>query len=540
MNLLRVRRLAEVLLASELRSGRSRSDPRSLLGRPVILAVLDAVLFLGVFGVAYPLLNLVEGTAPALVAGLATQILVFLPVIAVATVLLAGVMFEFSTTARVGASDAANWLPISPTEYVAASSTAVAFVYSPAPALALGGGLAIALVTHALGVYLLAAALTVVALYEGAFLIEMLRSATPRASAVLSGRTGKVALLGRAVLLIVVILAFQLLFNPIILLQFLGVLTGFAAVTSVIPLFWSTQALLFGTRGAWLLAAVFVVAQLGFVGFLLWAAARLRVRFWAPAPAEVRLEAHRYGEGHRALSAAGLSPAEAALVAKDLTGFTRRRELLPMLVTPVVIALLLFLESAPIGGTVDHLQISIWTTWSVGFFALMVSLTSIGQERRSIFGLFAFPLTARSFLRAKAATAILLSGTFAAGLTAAAQVLYRPPVLPAIVGLAVALTAAAIGTLMGLSVATRYPDFQERPRPQFVRPWAMLTGLFGGFGLIFLIAVPATLGAYSSRPFDSGALALMAFAAAAAAVSLALLARAARSGAERLAREIPA
>ncbi len=540
MNLHRIRRLAGVLLASELRSGRSRSDPHSLLGRPVILAVLDLALFLGVFGIAYPVLGLVRSTDPSLLASVATPVLLFLPVIAVATVLLAGVMFEFSTTTRVGASDAANWLPISPTDYVAASSTAVAFVYSPAPALALGGGLAIALVTGAIATYGLAAALTVLGLYEGAFLIEMLRSATPRASAVLSGRTGKVALLGRAVLLIVVILAFQLMFNPVVLLQFLGAISGFAEVTSVIPLFWSTQALLYWTRGAPALAALFIAAQVGFVAFLLWAAARLRVRFWAPAPAEVRLEPHRFGGGHPVLALAGLTPAESALVAKDLTGFTRRRELLPLLVTPLVIALLLFFESGRVGGPVDHLQISIWTTWSVGFFALMVSLTSIGQERRSIFGLFAFPLTARNFLRAKSATTFLLSAAFAAGLTAVAQVLYRPPALPAAIGGVVALVSAALGTLVGLTVATRYSDFQERPRPQFVRPGAMMAGLFGGFGLIFLIAVPAMLGAYSPDPAGASALESMAFAGAAAVAAVALLARAARTGAERLAREIPA
>lgn len=538
MDLRKVRRLTEVLLASELRSGRSLSDPRSLLGRPIVLAFVDLAAFLGVFSLTYLGANALSAIAPGSLDALAPQVIEFLPLISMSAVLLAGVMFEFSTTARFGSSDAANWLPIRPTEYVAASSLSVACVYSAALAFALGAGLGLALVTGQTAAFALSAGLSGLTLYEGALLIEMLRAATQRAAAVLSGRRGRVALAIRAVAFVLVILVFIVVFNPVLLLGLLGAFSGFAELTAVIPFFWATRAVLFWYQGAPFLATAFALAQVGLLAVLLYAAARVRVRFWAPSPGEVRLEAHRFGSGHPGLALVGLSPIEAALVSKDLLGLTRRREMLPILLVPVVVGLVGYLETATVGG--GGFESSFWTTWVVGFFALMVSLTSIGQERRAILSLFGFPLTAQSFLRAKAATALLLSAAVIAAFSAAGAVLHRPPALSVAGGVVLSAAAALLGTYVGLAVATRYPDFQERPRPQFVRPGAMIAGMFGGLGLIFAIVIPATLWTNASDPLSVPALAGALVSAGAFSVAFPLLLRAARSGAEQMSREVPA
>ena len=166
MELHRVRRLAATLVASQLRSGRSSSDPKSFFGRPELIALIDVVLFVVCAGLAALALSSASAS-PSDVAALTNVFLPFVPLIAASVVLIAGVMFELTTTARFAGSDAANWLPISPGEYLAASVSAIAYTYSPAVAITLGVLLPPAVVGGTLLVYTAAVALAVVGCSRG-------------------------------------------------------------------------------------------------------------------------------------------------------------------------------------------------------------------------------------------------------------------------------------------------------------------------------------------------------------------------------------
>lgn len=540
MNLHRVGRVAGVLLASQLRSGRSLSDPRSLLGRPVVLLVIDVAIFVGVFGFAFLGLRAVGPEVPSGLSALAHQLFVLAPVLSVGAVLIAGVMFEFSSSSRFTSSDAINWLPVTPEEFVIASTLSVALVYSSAVAFLLGITFALALYLAAVPTFLFVAGLCVVALFEGGVLIEMLRAGTQRVSTALSGRKGRVTLVLRAVLFLVVVLLFELAFNPLLLEGLLGAVAGFVAVSTYIPFFWASRAVAAAVAGAPAVAAGFAGAELAFVGALVYAAAYLRVRLWSPAPAEVTLEAHAFGTGHATLARLGLSPAEASLVWKDLVGLARRREMLPILILPLVLALVGFLQPGGGGtGGPGETTISLWGVWVSGFFALMLATTSLGQERRAIQTLFSFPLTGRNLFRAKSVEALVLGAVLGAGLSAVVVGLFRPPFLAVIAQVAVTAAAVLVGTFVGLSVAVRYSDFQERPRPQFVRPWAMVAGMLGGLALIFVIALPGLAWTHARDPFAGLALGYGALALVAAGIAVPLLYWFARRGAERFLDELP-
>ncbi|HXY12497.1 MAG TPA: hypothetical protein VEJ85_03275, partial [Thermoplasmata archaeon] len=113
MELHRVRRLAGTLVASQLRTGRSSSDPRSFLGRPILIGTVDAALFVGALVLVFVAIR--ESPASSSVLGsLAETFLPFVPIVAVGVVLVAGIMFELTTTSKFAGSDAANWLPITP------------------------------------------------------------------------------------------------------------------------------------------------------------------------------------------------------------------------------------------------------------------------------------------------------------------------------------------------------------------------------------------------------------------------------------------
>ena len=531
MTLHHVRRLAGTLVASQLRSGRSSSDPKSFLGKPALIGTVDALLFLGVFGLTFAGIRaggLSTGDALAFGNGLFP----FLPIIAVGVVLVSGFMFELTTTAKFAGSDAANWLPLTPREYVAASSSAIAYTYSPAVALVLGASLSIALVAGSFSTFLVVAGLTVLALFEGALLVEMVRATSQRTSSVGSGRRGPFVLVLRALLLVVVVLAFQLAFNPVILLAVATRFSALGVVTAVVPFFWSTEAVTQWTAGHGALAGAFAAAQVAFLALLLYIAAALRVRYWTPSPAEVRLEEHRYAARNPVLALVGLTAVESALVTKDLKGLVRRRELLPTLVVPVVLGILVFVEGRALGGLVSVL----WMGWVTGFFALLLGGTSLGQERRAIQSLYAYPLTVESIVRAKATFVLVPSLVVAVALSSFVGAFFgfSPPEV--LGGMVLIGGVAVVLTFWGLAFGCRYADFQERPRPQFLRPGGTLAAAGSGMLILFAVLLPGVI-ALLAPSSDSGL--LVAFAAAVAVGMGSLAVVWTYSGFRQLFREIP-
>ncbi|MGA8709721.1 MAG: hypothetical protein ACLP8Y_08230 [Thermoplasmata archaeon] len=487
MDLHRVRRLAGTLVASQLRSGRSSSDPQSPFGQPALIAVIDFVLFLATFGLGF---GVVRGSAltAAQAGALGNALLPFLPLVAVGVVLVAGVMFELTTTAKFAGSDAANWLPVTPAEYVSASASAIAYTYSPAVALALGGLLPFALAGGIVATYVASALFSVLALFEGAVLVEMVRSATQRASSVGAGRKGQLSLVFRALVLVVVILALQLAFNPVFLLGLAQRLSAVGLVTSVVPFFWSTQALTQLTAGDVGLGIAFAAGQFAFVAVLVYLAGELRVRYWVPAATEVRLDEHRYAARNPVLSFLGLTSSESALVAKDLKGLVRRREMLPTLVLPIVLVILVLVEGAAFGefGSV------VWVGWVAGFFALLIGGTSLGQERRALQSLYSYPLSVGSIVRAKVTFVLLPSLVVAVALALVVGFVFgfAPTDLVGVLLLGVSLSVVL--TFWGLVFASRYSDFQDRPRPQFLRPGGMLAATGSGMVVLFGILIPGS------------------------------------------------
>lgn len=531
MDLHRVRRLAEVLVASQLRSGRTSSNPTSLFGRGYFLALVDTGVFLFGAAAAFALLSAAR-PATATIALAVTTASPFVPLIAVAAVVVAGLLFELTTTARFAASDAANWLPIAPAEYVAASSAAIAYSYSPAVALFLGGLLPLAAEGNLVPLYVLAAVLSILALYEGGVLIEMVRAATQRAGSGRLARRGALSIVLRAALLVVLILALDLAFNPVFLFGLVQHFSAFGVVTAAVPVFWSAEALRAWGSGQVGLGLTFAIGQAGFVAVLVWLAGLLRERFWVPAATEVRAIPSTSASGHPVLRAFGLSPVEAAIAAKDLKGFVRRREMLPTLVVPVVLVVLLVIEGAAFGA----LGSILWMGWVAGFFALLLAGTSVGQERRSLQWLYAYPVPARAVLRAKLA-AVLVPGLLgAAGMALVVALLNRFSLFQALGLAALLLAAATVLAVWGLVFAARFSDFQERPRPQFLRPAAMLGALGSGMIFLFAILLPGSLVLLAPSP--SGVdIALGEVAVVLASGTLAF--RWADRGFDRLFREIP-
>ena len=535
MNLHTVRRVAGVLVASQIRSGRSTSDPGSLFARPSIFAAIDVAVFLVLFGLTAFLVPATSRLSTLLLP-LLTAALPFIPLYAVATVLVAGVMFELTATAKFASSDAVNWLPVTPGEYVLASSSAIAYTYSPALAFILGPVAALALDVGLGGSVVLVAFLGVIGLFEGAFLVEMVRSATQRVGSS-GGRRGRLSLVLRAAALLVLVLALQLAFNPVFLFDSLHGLSALGTLSTFIPPFWSTHALTLWLAGDALLALAFVGAQLVFAALLLLLAAQLRVRYWVVASTEFSFEAHEYAAHHPVLSALGLTRAEAAIATKDFRGLTRRREMLPMLVIPFVIFIVILVENAGASGSgLPKVWGLVFVGWAGGFLALLLATTSVGQERRALQTLYAAPVTGRSVFHAKAASVLFPALVVTVAVSVAASVLFGLS-WTAGGGMVLVGCAAAVAVgLWGLAFAARYSDFQERPRPQYLRPSAMVAATISGMSIMFGVLVPGALALGATGGIALGAaVACGTIAAVFSGVGWYL----SRSGFDRLFRELP-
>jgi hypothetical protein len=486
MELRRVRRLAWVLIASELRSGRGASDPKSLLGQPVFLLIIDAFVAgaIAIGGTVF--LRAASPAAPGLVALAVSEALPILPLFTLGGVVLAGLLFELNRSVKFSTSDAANWLPLTPREYVLASSSAIAYSDSLIGALAIGVAIAIGAASSAWPVAVLSIALAINGLLAGALVVEMIRATTQRAAAALSGRSGRFALVGRLALFVVVIVVFEVFFSPLLLYRLVGAVTTLGTWSYGVPVLWPSLAVETWMAGRYALSAGLLALSGALTAVFVVGAASLRVRFWAPAPAELRMEVHEYSEVHPVLRRLGLDRVEAALVAKDLRGLVRRREMLPVIAIPAVLLVVIAITGATDGGSSGVGFLGLYAGWLCGFAALWMATTSFGQERKALQTLYQLPITALSIYRAKRALPVLFAAGYAGVLIVAIAVL--EPTSPwVLAGLLVAYMAAGVlSALLGLAFASRFSDFQERPRPQFIRPWAMI--------LAMVLAVPLNFG----------------------------------------------
>ncbi len=539
MDLRRVRRLTWVLVASELRSGRGTANPRSLFGQPIFLLVIDAFV-VGALSVAGSLFfRAVLPTAPTLARLAVTQGLPLLPLFCLGGVVLAGLLFELNRSVRFSTSDAANWLPLTPREYVLASASAIVYSDSLIAALAIGVALAIGAASGAWAVTLLAIALSANGLLAGALVVEMVRATTQRAAAALSGRSGRAALIGRLLLFVVVIVVFEVFFSPLLLYRLLGAIATLGPIAYWIPVLWAPLSVEGWVGGNLVGALGFLVLSGALTASFVVGAAALRVRFWAPAPPEVRMEVHAYSESHPYLRGLGLDRREAALVAKDLRGLVRRREMLPVIAIPAVLLVVIAITGVTSSSSGGVGFLGIYAGWLCGFAALWMATTSFGQERRALQTLYQLPIPAASIYRAKRAVPVMFGVVYAGVLTVAITILAPASPILLLGLLAANLAAGVLSALLGLTFAARYSDFQERPRPQFIRPWAMLLAMFVAlplnFGILTVAVVILTSIVAGTGVPIALAVGLIVF----VVVSGIAFAHLARSGTLRLLRELP-
>ncbi len=150
---------------------------------------------------------------------------------------------------------------------------------------------------------------------------------------------------------------------------------------------------------------------------------------------------------------------------KDFHGYVQRREMLPLLVLPVVLLVVVFLENGVSGSGIGSLGVVVFAGWATAFFALLLATTSVGQERKAIWTLFAAPLPAGSVFRAKLVASVAPAWVASVAVAGLVALLFR---VGLVVVLGLVLTTALAGfavALWGLSFAARVQRFPGASPP---------------------------------------------------------------------------
>ncbi|MDA4136526.1 MAG: hypothetical protein OK449_05970 [Thaumarchaeota archaeon] len=509
MDLRKIYALMLALTKSQLRTSTSGRSTASFFRKPSIILILDVAAFsicavLGYLGVValrqlFPFgADSPGGQAYSSLVNLIKEALIFIPTFVPSSVVLGGILFELNVSSKFSASDTVNWLPITQSEYVAASALSVAYNYSVLPMIFLGITLAPTFYLGFGGLWVGVALLSFLGLFTGGVLVEILRAAVNRVSSLVSGRARRGAFVLRLTLLVVIILVIDTSFNPNALIGVVNSLSTTLSFLPFVPILWGSIAIDSVATGDVPRALAFSAGTVLFTAALVWVAVKVRSKYWSPMVAAVSMTATEYKPQSGALVRLGLTSSEAAIVRKDIRGVARRRELLSYFAVPIVFVAIFLLDTLTPGVTTANsgsleivTDIPVFLAGTI--FALMISSISFGQESKSVMVLYSMPISPDQILKAKAFVALSFALTATVATFVVFSIIGGKPPLALVENIVIAIAITVEEVFIGLAFGAAHPDFQERPRPRFVDPYWLIVMLPVGFAVALVTAIPIAL-----------------------------------------------
>lgn len=487
--------LSSVLFKSHLRAGQ-KSKLSMIFSQPRAMLVVDSVAFL----VPLALLEYVLPLIPAELAGFleaaAWQSLVGMPMVLTSSVILAGVMFELgSSGGGVSSSEAVNWLPISPREYVAASALSMVTVYSLFLAIGMSIALPLALSFGLAHIWPFTVAFSLLAFFLGAFIVEILRAAMNRVSLTVYRRSGRAGVVSRLVLLVALFVVIQLAFNPAVLYSVLNVFAGGLEFVWFVPMVWPSVAVARLIRFGIPSFLPFAVLSIVFTFMIFEAASSLRQRYWSPAPVSIALkDSSKYLPQTPSLSILGFTPLERAIALKDLRSLIRRKDMARFITIPIMLTVAFFIPTLLAPSDISGRSPGLFLAMYLPFLTpLMLSMISVGQEGKAMINLYMLPISVNGFVKGK----LLPVWTVSVIATLAAEGGFQvvAPMDTEAVSLFVLASLLVIGIegYIGLGVGSRYPDFTVGSRSRYVTYKGFLVGFSAGGASALLIFLPTIL-----------------------------------------------
>ncbi|MGI0078426.1 MAG: hypothetical protein ACRECH_02270 [Nitrososphaerales archaeon] len=474
MNFKKVWIITNSLLLSQLRAtARNRGSVRSIIRRPRILGLLDVVAFIVVAGLVYYFSRLVIGTSmQGVFAEFAKSAVTIMPALLIAMVLLFGLIFEITSSYQFSSSDTVNWLPVTASEYVLASTLALLIYYSIIPAIMISGVFALAYTFGLMDAWVLATVLSLFGVFLSASVLEIIRAVLNRFTSSFYKRGGQAAVAVRAVFGVMILVVFQILFYPTFYTQFIGAISPNFGATWFVPILWasvSVSAFIAGSAGTSIAFGVFSILL---ACVLYYIAVGARSKYWVPIPAAIRISTRVYAPKSRSSILGFISTPQLAIARKDLRGLVRRKEMIRFLALPAIFLVTSVFSFSSSGASEFFVYFGVFI---VGISSFFLASSSVGAEGKAIMTLYQVPVSSGDFLLGKLVTPALFGSIFGLIFFVVIGALLRvaePLMVP--VFLILALSISIELSFVGLYIGARFPNFSESPRAQYISQTAAL------------------------------------------------------------------
>ncbi len=490
-------------MISRLRSTRRSFVSKGLTNRPLLILAIGLALFfvallVGILTVSFLKLGPLTSTD---ISQLVLTIFAGLPLFLTGFYFTMGLLWELNASAEAESADVINWLPISPGEYVVASSLSTSYTYSPVLMIAYGFTIPIAIFSGNLLPLSLMIPLGFLASMIGSIAVEILRASLSRASSAFNKVGGRPYIVIRILGIMLVLVFTQLLFNGFFISRIIGSLVSGSSVGAFIPILWPSLSLTKAIQSDLLGSGLFLGLSVGFFGALGWIALFLKARYWVVPASAVHFSGKGSISGPSRLGSYGFDQLSLALLRREVRSATRRKEVIRLTVVPIIIPVLIgfpliFSPAPPSNGGQMSTLLPIFLgapfLFGVGLGALFLGMTEMGQEGKSIWALSALPVSARMLVRTKILFTSIVSsiGLILAGVVTVLGL--KLPLYSLATFLGLGLITILAEASVGMAVGSKFADFSEGPRPRFVSITGSIIGSV--LGLVAMVIMVAPVG----------------------------------------------
>src|SRR2546430_2582714 len=191
-------KFAKILMLSRPPNTRQSFLSNSITNRPILIALIGSIMFVAGVGFGTATVSFLRGAGASTsdIGQIVETIFGGIPIFLIGFFFTMGLLWELNASSESESADSINWLPISPSEYVFASTLSTSYTYSPLVLVTIGYSLPIGILPRNPSALLVMVFASVVAAFIRSVTVEILRSLLARASTTfnkMGGRSMKAA-----------------------------------------------------------------------------------------------------------------------------------------------------------------------------------------------------------------------------------------------------------------------------------------------------------------------------------------------------------
>jgi hypothetical protein len=414
------------------------------------------------------------------------RVFVLLPTLVLIFSLVFSLMQQIQVSGVKATTQVNYWLPVTWQEHTLASIFANLLGWPVALVIGITSGVLVFSVFNGL---ILQALLTVLVLFAVAFMAssitEILRITQVRFMGAVYKSSGRAAIgvrfVGSLVFFIIFFITYFYVINGPA--SFLNTLTTAQNAAWYVPFLWLALTLSYIIKGSILQGILFVSLSALFIGGLYYLAVLLNQRFGLYEPPAITVQRSGiYAPKTGLLGKIGFAAVEAAIIRKDLRAFTRRRELISIFITPVIMIIIPIMDTLGVMGGSSSSQtnpifMGIIFLLPAGFMAMLLGETLIGEEGQAVWRIYASPISPKNLVKSKFFFIVLFSTVTLLISGAIGAVFFHPSLdLTIVFFLETFFLVLALGSA-SLAVGFKGADFSQTRRARMIRQDWSLIGL---------------------------------------------------------------